>query len=147
MRGAFVAKTLCQSTLIVVIAIGINVAASIIAIAVLPTSAVARGKVTLCRIHAAVILVHANLLAKLGRCLELCTFFDALELHALKQAIKLVLCKLSLKKLGDAFEHRHCKLFAKNNKEEINNVYNLPWTKQSIRCYLHALAGFPVESE
>jgi hypothetical protein len=33
-----------------------------------------------------------------------------------------------------------------NNEEEINNVYNLPLTKQSIR-YLHTPAGFPVESE
>jgi len=31
-------------------------------------------------------------------------------------------------------------------KEEANNAYNLPSTKQSIR-YLHAAAGFPVESE
>ncbi len=31
-------------------------------------------------------------------------------------------------------------------EEESNNVYNLPSTKQSI-CYLHALAGFPVESK
>jgi hypothetical protein len=34
----------------------------------------------------------------------------------------------------------------KNNKEEINNAYNLPSTKPS-KHYLHALAGFPVESE
>jgi hypothetical protein len=34
----------------------------------------------------------------------------------------------------------------KNNKEEINNVYSLPLTKQSVH-YLHALAGFPVESK
>ncbi len=33
-----------------------------------------------------------------------------------------------------------------NNEEEINNVYNFLSTKQSI-CYLHTLAGFPVESE
>jgi hypothetical protein len=32
-----------------------------------------------------------------------------------------------------------------NNEEKINNVYNLPSTKQSIH-YLHALAGFPIES-
>jgi hypothetical protein len=32
------------------------------------------------------------------------------------------------------------------SKEEANNVYTLPSTKQSIR-YLHAAAGFPVESE
>ena len=32
------------------------------------------------------------------------------------------------------------------DEEEANNVYNLPSTKQSIR-YLHAAAGFPVESE
>ncbi len=32
------------------------------------------------------------------------------------------------------------------SKEEANNVYNLPSTKQSIR-YLHAAAGFPVKSE
>jgi hypothetical protein len=31
-------------------------------------------------------------------------------------------------------------------EEKANNVYNLPSTKQSIR-YLHAAAGFPVESE
>jgi hypothetical protein len=31
-------------------------------------------------------------------------------------------------------------------EEEANNVYNLPSTKQSIR-YLHASAGFPVESK
>jgi hypothetical protein len=31
-------------------------------------------------------------------------------------------------------------------EEEANNVYNLPSTKQSLR-YLHASAGFPVESE
>ena len=31
-------------------------------------------------------------------------------------------------------------------EEKANNVYNLPSTKQSI-CYLHAAAGFPVESE
>jgi hypothetical protein len=30
-------------------------------------------------------------------------------------------------------------------EDEINNVYNLPSTKQSIR-YLHAATGFPVES-
>ncbi len=32
------------------------------------------------------------------------------------------------------------------SKEEANNEYTLPSTKQSIR-YLHAAAGFPVESE
>jgi hypothetical protein len=32
------------------------------------------------------------------------------------------------------------------DEEEANNVYTLPSTKQSIR-YLHASAGFPVESE
>ena len=31
-------------------------------------------------------------------------------------------------------------------KEDANNVYNLPSTKQSIR-YLHAAAGFPVQSK
>jgi hypothetical protein len=30
-------------------------------------------------------------------------------------------------------------------EDEINNIYNLPLAKQSIR-YLHAVAGFPVES-
>jgi hypothetical protein len=33
----------------------------------------------------------------------------------------------------------------KNKEEKINNVCNLPLTKQSI-CYLNASAGFPVES-
>jgi hypothetical protein len=56
-------------------------------------------------IRTAVIPAHADLLAKLLLCLKLCAFFDALEFHALKQAVKLVLSELSSKKLGDAFKH------------------------------------------
>jgi hypothetical protein len=39
--------------------------------------------------------------------------------HALKQAIKLVLYGLSFKKLGEAFKHFFCELFAHGNELDL----------------------------
>jgi hypothetical protein len=81
----------------VMIAIAINVVVLIIVIAIQTMSAIAQHKLAHPAIHAAVSLAHTHLFAKLGLQLELQAFFDVLNLHALKQAVKLVLCKLHLK--------------------------------------------------
>jgi hypothetical protein len=60
---------------IVVIAIATDVAVSIIANAVQRMSTIARHELVLCAILVVVILAHADLLAKLPLCLELCAFY------------------------------------------------------------------------
>ncbi len=70
----------------------------------------------LCPIRATFVLMHVILVAELAFQLEVSTHFDALELHAFKRNINLVLVDLHFEEPGDAFKFLSLKFLAGGSK-------------------------------
>jgi hypothetical protein len=101
--GSLNTRALCHLTFVIVsaiaVAIAVDVPTLLLEIAIRAASGVAWSNLALFLISTTVILVCANLITKLIFELEMITFLDTLELHALKRIIVLVHSELGFKEL------------------------------------------------